>query len=402
MREGDGQGRQLGHAPGGLGDIVQLLPIGVYRASVDGRLAFANAALLRLLGLDPANRVPPLDLGAVLQDELSEHVGAARGLEQVEDLGLGGTRRRGRVVLHRVDGGRRAVAVTERLTSDESGRAWLDGTVEERTGQGRPERLEEARRFETIGRESGTIAHDVNNLMTAIGGYASLLRSGLEEADERRRDVDGILEATARCRVLVERLLNAGQADAGPAPVLDVLTVVDGARGLLERLLGGRGRLELELRSAPSPVRMRACELEQVLINLVTNARDAVRSDGTIRLMLRQVEGGAPVEGRAAAGADAQAEGHPDGGREALPEACRCMGRQVLLSVVDDGEGMPSEVAERVFDSFYTTKESRSGTGLGLSTVRSIVERVGGDVRVVTRLGVGTRVDVWLPRAELD
>jgi signal transduction histidine kinase len=359
MNEADGQVGSKGAGVPSLGSfdgIVQLLPMGVFRASLDGRLKRANPAFLGLLGFDPAGPVPDLDLGTVLRD--------VNGEGHVDTPGVGGTRLRGRVVVRVQGGGERVVTVTERLSGDAAG-SWVDGLVEVRPEEA--DRQDVAQRFETIGRVSGAIAHDVNNLMTAIGGYASLLRSGLPEQDERQRDVSGILEATERCRDLVGRLLDAGRRGAGSPQVVDAADVVTGIQHLLERLVDDKGTLEVAAQSVPLPVRVVPVELEQILINLVTNARDALEQQGTIRLALtEQVSEGAA---------------------------------HVLISVVDDGAGMSSAVAERAFEPFFTTKDPRQGTGLGLSTVRSILERMGGEARFVSRPGGGTRVDVRLPRA---
>ena len=349
-----------------LGGVLRLLPMGVFRASVDGRLLAANPAFLELAGLDPLGPVPGVAMSDVLRDEPGDgYVGTPTE---------GGTRFRPRVNLALPGGSVRRVCVTEVLSSDEQGHPVLDGLVED-LGERRSieERLDVLQRFETIGRMTGSIAHDVNNMITAIIGYAALLDQGLAEGDDRRRDVEGISSAAQRCSMLVGQLLDAGRrSDGAPRPV-EVARLLTDLRGLLEGLVARRGRLVLRPHEQQAWVHVDPVQLEQVLLNLVANARDAIEQDGCITLAIRIEE---------------------------LTRRSGSLrpGSHVILEVIDDGAGMTPEVAGRVFEPFFTTKGDR-GTGLGLSSVRSILERWGGDVRLSSRPGRGTRFELWLRRA---
>ena len=239
-------------------------------------------------------------------------------------------------------------------------------------------KLLHAQKVEVVGRLAGGVAHDFNNVLTIIQSYAELLRAELPAGSAPREDVAEILRATGRGTALTRQLLAVGRRQAPMPRLLDLNEQLTGLAGMLRRLLGAHVTLQTRLAEDLWPVRMDAGQLEQVLINLVVNARDAMPDGGVITLRTYNVE---------ALGAPGTAE------EGAAPED------HVALVVEDTGVGIPPEVLPRLFEPFFTTKEPGKGTGLGLPTVFGVVEQSGGRVSVESEPGQGTRFTVHLPRA---
>ena len=225
--------------------------------------------------------------------------------------------------------------------------------------------LRHAERIEIVGQMAGGVAHDFNNVITALNGYLTLLELEVE-GDVPRSYLAEMTRAADRAKTLTDRLLVfSRKRDAMVAVAeLDVNDAVDGLRGMLEPLLRGRARLVLDLAPQTLPVVVNLGELEQVIVNLVVNARDASFENGDVRVCTR----------------DDDAE--------------------VALLVEDDGSGMDAETRRRIFEPFFTTKGEGRGTGLGLANVREIVERAGGSIEVESMPGEGSRFTVRLPRAD--
>jgi signal transduction histidine kinase/ActR/RegA family two-component response regulator len=222
------------------------------------------------------------------------------------------------------------------------------------------ERLLQARRLESIGRLAAGVAHDFNNLLTVVFAEASRLRK-----DERTaRAGASIASAAERAAALTRQLLAFGRKQVRNPEVLDVNAVIGQVHKLLGSFLGEDVQLEVVLDPEIAPVRADRTELEQVLLNLVTNARDATPAGGTITIRTGRGDGGA-----------------------------------TLLEVVDTGAGIDPADQARLFEPFFTTKEVGKGTGLGLATVHDIVTRSGGEIRVVSVVGTGSRFTIALPAA---
>ncbi len=216
-------------------------------------------------------------------------------------------------------------------------------------------------RLETLGELSGHIAHDFNNLLAVILGYSGLIaqRAGLD--DDTRSDVHRIQLAAGRAVRLTKQLMILGRRETVEAEALDVSSVVTGAQALLEGSIGGSVRLQLAVGPGLPAVRVHRGQLEQVLLNLVENARDAMPDGGTVTIETSVVDEG------------------------------------VRITVTDAGRGMPPDDAARAFDPFFTTKPKGEGTGLGLAIVYGIVIDAGGTVSITTTEGVCTAVTVLLP-----
>ena len=235
------------------------------------------------------------------------------------------------------------------------------------------EQLHQSQRLESIGRLAGGVAHDFNNVLTVIQACAGSLREGPPPPSaEQREDLEEILSAARRAGDLTRRLLAFARKQVIAPVVLDLGWVVGSARGLLQRLVGEDVRVELAVADGLWPVRLDPGQLEQVLMNLAANARDAMPGGGVLRIEL--------------ANADAP------------PEAAASAGQWVRLAVTDSGAGMAPDVRSHLFEPFFTTKPAGIGTGLGLATVYGILRQNGAHVAVESAPGKGTRFTLWFPR----
>ncbi len=232
------------------------------------------------------------------------------------------------------------------------------------------EQREQSHRLESLGQLAGGIAHDFNNLLGVILNYTSLLARHVDDPIGSA-DLDEIRAAAERAAGLTRQLLTFASRDVANPEPLDVNEVVEALAGMLDRTLGEHIDLRLDL--APPPVAAVADrhQLEQIVVNLVINARDAMPAGGAITV---------------ATSATPRSSGPPD----------------VVLSITDEGSGMSPAVIARAFEPFFTTKPTGQGTGLGLATVYGIVQQSGGEVSIASELGSGTTVTVVLPGAGAD
>jgi PAS domain S-box-containing protein len=242
------------------------------------------------------------------------------------------------------------------------------------------EQLRQSQKMEAVGRLAGGVAHDFNNVLTAILSAADLLLDALPPQSPLRADADEIRVAGRKAATLTRQLLTFSRKQVVAPRVLDLGELVTGLLPLLRRLIGEE--VELTARAAPALGRVRADpgQVEQVIVNLVVNARDALPPGG----------------GRVVVDVS-DVEIDEEDARQRLGVR---PGRFVLLSVSDDGCGMSPEVQAHLFEPFFTTKEPGKGTGLGLSTVYGIVRQCGGHVRVESAVGEGSTFRVFLPRAD--
>ncbi|MBS2016264.1 MAG: response regulator [Deltaproteobacteria bacterium] len=240
-----------------------------------------------------------------------------------------------------------------------------------------PANEQRSQRMEAIGQLAGGIAHDFNNLLTVITTCASFLREGLPAESSLQVDVEDIRLAAERAAALTRQLLAFSRRQMLAASTLDVEEVVEALLPSLRKAAGDRIDVQVDAGASPGHVIADRAQVEQVVTNLVANARDALPTGGRIRIVLRRIEVDA-----------AEAARH-----EVVP------GHHVAIAVVDDGLGMEEGVAERVFEPFFTTKDVGRRRGLGLSTVYGIVRQSGGYVTVDSRLGLGSTFEVVFPAA---
>jgi signal transduction histidine kinase/ActR/RegA family two-component response regulator len=239
------------------------------------------------------------------------------------------------------------------------------------------EQLEQSQRMEAIGRLAGGVAHDFNNLLTAIMGHTGLLLQRLPSENEIRREVERIDGASRRAATLTRQLLAFSRRQVLRPEVIDLNAVVSDMREMLQRMIGEDVALVTSLDHNLGRVRADRGQIEQVIMNLCVNARDAMPNGGWLKIETKNVQ--LPTHG---AKSDAR-----------LPR-----GSQVALTISDTGTGMDGQTLERIFDPFFTTKERAKGTGLGLSSVYGIVRQSGGHIRVDSEPEAGTTFRIYLPR----
>jgi signal transduction histidine kinase len=236
----------------------------------------------------------------------------------------------------------------------------------------------QTQRWEAVGRLTGGVVHDFNNLLTGVMLYCDLLLSSFDAGDRRRRYADEIRSATAQASGLVRQLLVFARPQAAPAFDLCLNEIAGSMRGLLSRMIGENIVLDLHLDPQLGAVKIGQAQAQQIILNLVLNARDALPNGGRITLETSNCKF-QPVAGAAPSG----------------PPAFPC----VLLAVADNGLGMNAEIRRRLFEPFFTTKNAGQGTGLGLTTVRGIVTTNGGLIHFESEPGHGTRAMILLPRS---
>jgi PAS domain S-box-containing protein len=237
------------------------------------------------------------------------------------------------------------------------------------------EQLRQAQKMEAVGQLAGGVAHDFNNLLTAIGGYSDLLLRRFADTEPARREVEEIRRASEQATALTRQLLAFSRRQVIQPRLLDVNDVVAHTERMLRQLIGENIRLVTALAPGALRVKVDPGQLEQVVVNLAVNARDAMVTGGQLTIASGRVAVGDP------------ASRHP----EARP------GSWVVISVADTGEGMTPGVLSRIFEPFFTTKEKDKGTGLGLSTVYGIVRQSGGWIEVESEPGEGSTFTVLLP-----
>ncbi len=356
--------------------LVEHAPIGIYRSTPAGRFLSANIALARMLGYDSVADVLALDLTrdvyadpAERQRLLERDAYTEREYDDVE------------ATWKRKDGGR----VTAQLSVRAVRRA--DGTVEyyetfvrDLTQQRRLEgQLLHSQKMEAVGRLAGGVAHDFNNLLTVILSYSDLLLEDLPSDAKDREDVEEIRKAAIAASSLTRQLLAFSRQQVLQPRILDINAVVSGTEKLLTRLLGEDVRLSTSLAPELGNVKVDPGQLEQIIMNLAVNARDAMPRGGKLTIETANVDMDA-----------AYVAGHP----VAQP------GRYAMLAVSDTGIGMDAQTQARIFEPFFTTKEPGKGTGLGLATVYGIVKQSGGFIWVYSEVGHGTSFKIYLPRVD--
>jgi PAS domain S-box-containing protein len=282
---------------------------------------------------------------------------------------------------------------------------WPDGTVHWLSGAGRvvlgedgqplraigisldvtetqrlTEQFQQSQKMEAIGRLAGGVAHDFNNLLTAILGYCELLLSDIGPTDPRRADLKEIHDAGQRAAGLTRQLLAFSRKQIVAPMVVDLNVIVSDLQDMLRRLIGEDVTIRVRLASDLAFVKVDRGQVEQVIMNLAVNARDAMPNGGALTIETANVE--------------------LDEHYAALHLGAR-PGRYVALTVTDTGTGMTPEVQARLFEPFFTTKEPGKGTGLGMATVFGIVTQGGGTVGVYSEVGKGTSFKVYFPRSDV-
>ncbi len=339
-----------------------------------GHIAYVNPAFTRIMGYTAAEAI------GGTTDLLSGGLDSARLAEMRAALSRG-ENWEGRLVAHRRDGAEVDLAMSIAPLRDAAGA--ITGSVAVARDISRERALEaqlaESQRMEAVGRLAGGIAHDFNNILTAISGFGQLASTEVSADDPVAADIDEILKASDRAAVLTRALLAFGRRQVMQPTKVDLNDVVDGLKPMLGVLLGEDIELVIRPGSELGMVMIDRGQLEQVVMNLATNARDAMPESGKLTISTAN----ASIDAR-------YARSHVG----AVP------GPHVKLSVADTGIGMAPEVMEHAFEPFFTTKARGKGTGLGLSTVIGVVQQSGGTVAVASTPGKGSVFTILLPCVE--
>ena len=243
----------------------------------------------------------------------------------------------------------------------------------------REQELRQSQKLEAIGRLAGGVAHDFNNMLTAIQGFATLLKGQIPEDDAARGYLEEILRAAGRSATLTRQLLAFSRKQVMRPKVLDLNDTIGNMEAMLQRLLGETVTLQTSLGGDLMKAKLDPGQIEQVIMNLCVNARDAMPNGGSLAIATRNVS------------ANGEVIATDDG---ALPP-----GDYVELSVADSGIGLDPEIRDRIFEPFFTTKNTGEGTGLGLATVYGIVNQSHGSIAVESEPGAGTTFRIYFPRA---
>jgi PAS domain S-box-containing protein len=347
----------------------------VFTLDADGRFSYVNPALERVMGVAPAQvlgrhytqvmapgRAPAFDQALALVLETSQTVQEVEG------------------ALPRADGRRLHLSLSAAPNTDQEGRpAGVVGLLKDVTEQKRLlSQLQHSQKMEAVGTLAGGIAHDFNNILAAITGYAEL---ALDEATAQGRpafELQEVLAAADRAKDLVRRILAFSHKMEPELRLVDLNQEVRQAARILSRTIPKMIEIELELAEDLALVRADAGQLEQVLLNLGANARDAMPEGGTLTVSTANAE------------LDAEfCRLHPG----AVP------GWYVRLTVSDTGQGLDAQTREHIFEPFYTTKGPGRGTGLGLAIIFGTVKSHGGYIRCQSQPGSGASFDIYLPAA---
>jgi PAS domain S-box-containing protein len=351
--------------------LVEHAPLGIYKATPDGRLLMANTTLASMLGYASRN-------------ELLAHGSLDEAFAHPADRGrLAAVLERGDKALletewRKVDGSRISVRIHAwRVGTGNGGVHHVEATVEDVTEQRSLQRqFLQAQKMEAIGRLAGGVAHDFNNLLTAIIGYSDMLLDDLPASDQKRADVAEIRAAADRATSLTRQLLAFSRKQVFETRALDLNYIVRAIEKMLRRLIGEDITLNIVLSPSPARVNADPNQIEQVILNLVVNARDAMPQGGTLTIETALVE----ID-RTYSSTHLAMEPGP----------------YVLLAVSDTGHGMDAETLSHIFEPFFTTKEKGKGTGLGLSTVYGIMKQSGGYIWAYSEPGRGSTFKAYLP-----
>jgi PAS domain S-box-containing protein len=362
----------LRHSEARYRSLVQSAVYGIYRASVDGRFLDVNPALIHMLGYESAEDVVRLD---PQQDVFLEPTAHAHLMQEFQRTGKLDS---AEVRWKKKDG----TAITVRLSGRSADAvdncdAILEIIAEDVTERRALEdQFRQAQKMEAVGRLAGGVAHDFNNLLMVVSGYTEVLIEELNESDPLLSKVQAIQQAADRATTLTRQLLAFSRKQLLELKVVDVNAIVADMERLLRPLIGENIDLTTKLTPNLGHTRADAGQLEQVIMNLVVNAKDAMPDGGRIVIQTSEEE------------LDTVRREH------SLIQP----GSYILLSVSDTGAGMDKETQSRIFEPFFTTKEKGKGTGLGLSTVYGIVKQSGGYIFAHSESGIGTTFRIYLPK----
>jgi two-component system, cell cycle sensor histidine kinase and response regulator CckA len=355
-------------------ELVELLPQSIFEFGLGGRILFANQSALHTFGYHQED----LDNGLNIRDLLAEedHQRVRADIAQADDR----PRRSGTEYTARHRDGRHFPVIAYTNPIRKGGHTiGIRGIVIDLTDiRNLEKRLNIAQKMEAVGQLAGGVAHDLNNLLSPILGYAEILLDDIAPQDSNRPAIQSIQNAGQKARDLVQQLLAFARKQPLQITTIDLNQIVSGFETLLRRSIREDILIAIDLTEVPALIQADAGQIEQVIMNLAVNAQDAMPKGGHLTLETAVI------------GLDENyVKEHPG----VTP------GRHVMLSLSDTGQGIPHAHRERIFDPFFTTKERDKGTGLGLSTVYGIVKQHQGDIWLYSEPDQGTTFKIFFPAA---
>jgi two-component system cell cycle sensor histidine kinase/response regulator CckA len=356
--------------------IIENAPYGICRVDRNGNIVMANQPLLSMLGYQNEDEVLGLHIATKVYADPEERE------RMISNSSLDGptvafetkwVRKDGKTIMVRVAG--RLLAADDELFGGYEG--FVEDITETKSLQ---KQFEHAQKMEAVGRLAGGVAHDFNNLLMVMSGYAQLLGESSNDSVKVTEYAHQIHAASSKAAAITLQLLAFSRKQIVDPTALDLNFIVKDIGKMLPRMLGDDVELTLALESQLGTVRADRTQIEQVIMNLAVNARDAMPKGGQITVETRNVD--------------------LDIGYDRQREVTVPPGRYVSLTVSDNGIGMSPETQLRMFEPFYTTKEEGKGTGLGLATVYAIVKQSYGFIWVYSELGKGSSFKVYLPRLD--
>lgn len=366
----------LRHSEARYRSLIQSAVYGIYRCALDGRFLDVNPALTTMLGYEAAEEVLALDPKREVFVEAAElerlmhdfHAGT-----KVNNVEARWKRKDGKAITVRLSG----LAVQAKDETAHALEIIAEDVSEQRVLENQ---LRQSQKMEAVGRLAGGVAHDFNNLLMVISGYTEVLLERTGPKHTLYPKIHAIHQATDRATGVTRQLLAFSRKQMLELKVVDVNAIVGDMERLLRPLIGEDVQLQTQLARDLGRTRADAGQIEQVIMNLVVNSKDAMPEGGRIAIKTANVV--------------------LDGDELRREYSYIKPGAYVMLAVSDTGYGMDKETQTRIFEPFFTTKEKGKGTGLGLSTVYGIIKQSGGYILVNSELGQGTTFKIYLPRVE--
>jgi two-component system cell cycle sensor histidine kinase/response regulator CckA len=352
---------------------------GVYRATPEGKLLVVNNAMVKMLGYETAEELLALNLATDVFEKgkytplMFDQPGTRKQFAKLETHWK---QKNGKII---------PVEISGRAVRDDTGKVLYFEVIAENVShvRGVEQRLRHVQKMEAIGRLAGGIAHDFNNVLGVIVAYSEMLVEKLHDNTELSPLVTSITKAVERGGTLTRQLLAFSRQQVLEPQVISISEHLAGVKDMLARVIGEDIHLKILPGNPKVRVKVDPTQLEQVIMNLVVNARDAMPDGGRLTIETSEID----ID-----------EEYCSRNPEARP------GRHVMMAVTDSGCGMSPEILSRIFEPFFTTKEQGKGTGLGLATIYGIVKQSGGHISAYSEVGRGTTFKVYLPvtQEEID